>query len=260
MPLDNNIKVSKVGRSYVLYDASIIDEPVLPLFNRDYHTNTGSQQNKSVSPTGEQASGGIGRAMVTYFALGDKSYVLKHYYRGGLVASILKDRYLGFSVLKSRAFREFRLLKKMQQSGLPVPVAVAAHACKGLFSYRADLITEELLQAATLADVLTMIKLGEEAWQGIGRCIRRFHQHDVYHADLNARNILLTEQAGAGKAGIYLIDFDNSYIRLGSNSWKVANLSRLKRSLLKFKNKTDGFNFDEKNWESLLAGYKADVV
>ncbi|MFV9616522.1 MAG: lipopolysaccharide kinase InaA family protein, partial [Gammaproteobacteria bacterium] len=55
---------------------------------------------------------------------------------------------------------------------------------------------------------------------------------------------------------IYLIDFDNSYIRIGSDSWKMANLSRLKRSLLKFKNNTDGFNFNEDNWSALLDGYK----
>jgi len=252
MPLDNNIKVSKAGRSYVLYDASIIAEPVLPLFKRDYHTNNGSQQNKSVSPPGEQPSGGIGRARVTYFTQGDKSYVLKHYYRGGLVASILKDRYLGFSVLKSRAFREFRLLKKMQQLGLPVPVAVAAHVSKGLLFYRADLITEELQRTRTLSDVLSDHAIDETSWGRIGACIKQFHQQDIYHADLNARNILLS-----ASAAIYLIDFDNSYFRTGSESWKMANLARLKRSLNKFKGNSAGFNFDEADWSALLDGYNS---
>ena len=185
-----------------------------------------------------------------YFSQGERSFVLKHYYRGGAVASILKDRYLGFSVIKSRAFREFRLLKKMHELGLPVPMAVAAHVDKGRLWYRADLITEELKQTETLADVLTDKALAGDTWQEIGCCIKRFHRHDVYHADLNARNILLT-----GSIEIYLIDFDNSYIRLGGSSWKMANLSRLKRSLLKFKNNTDGFNFDEDNWSALLSGY-----
>ena len=177
--------------------------------------------------------------------------MLKHYYRGGAVASILKDRYLGFSIIKSRAFREFRLLKKMNELGLPVPVAVAAHVDKGMLFYRADLITEELKQAKTLSDVLSNSVLTDENWQKIGYCIKRFHQHDIYHADLNARNILLL-----ANLEIYLIDFDNSYIRLNSSAWKMANLSRLKRSLLKFKNNTDGFNFNEDNWLALLDGYK----
>ena len=244
-------KISKTGNSYILYDASIIAEPTLQLFNRDYHTNQCSQQNKSVSHTPVGQQGGIGRARVVYFSQGEKSYVLKHYYRGGAVASILKDRYLGFSIIKSRAFREFYLLKKMNEFGLPVPIAVAAHVDKDMLFYRADLITEELKQTKTLSDVLSNIELDDESWQKIGRCIKRFHQHDIYHADLNARNILLTE-----KIEIYLIDFDNSYIRLDSSAWKMANLSRLKRSLLKFKNNTDGFNFNEDNWSALLDGYK----
>ena len=251
MSLDNDFKISKIGNSYILYDVSIIAEPTLQLFDRDYHTNQSSRQNKSASNLSVEQQGGIGRAHVVYFSLGDKSFVLKHYYRGGAVASILKDRYPGFSIIKSRAFREFRLLKKMNELGLPVPAAVAAHVNKGLLSYRADLITEELKQAETLSDVLSNCVLGNKNWQEIGRCIKRFHQHNIYHADLNARNILLTKSLE-----IYLIDFDNSYIRLGSSAWKMANLSRLKRSLLKFKNNTDGFNFDEDDWSALLVGYK----
>ncbi|NOQ87438.1 MAG: 3-deoxy-D-manno-octulosonic acid kinase [Gammaproteobacteria bacterium] len=139
----------------------------------------------------------------------------------------------------------------MNGLGLPVPIAVAAHVDKGMLSYRADLITEELKQTETLSDVLSNRMLADENWQKIGRCIKRFHQHDIYHADLNARNILLTKSIE-----IYLIDFDNSYIRLGSSSWKMANLSRLKRSLLKFKNNIDGFNFNEDNWSALLVGYR----
>lgn len=248
MSLDKNFKISKTGSSYILYDAGIIAEPTPQLFKRDYHTNQSSRQNKS-KPSGEQ-QGGIGRAPVVYFSQGDKSFVLKHYYRGGAVASILKDSYLGFSVIKSRAFREYRLLKKMKGLGLPVPVAVAAHVDKSLFSYRTDLITEELKQVETLSDVLSSRALDENGWQKIGRCIKQFHQHGIYHADLNARNILLT-----GSLDIYLIDFDNSYIRLGSDSWKMANLLRLKRSLLKFKNNSDSFNFEEDDWSALLVGY-----
>ena len=259
MSLDKNFKISKTGSSYILYDASIIAEPILQLFNRDYHTNPCSQQNKSLSqpPAGQQ--GGIGRARVVYFSQAGKSFVLKHYYRGGAVASILKDRYLGVSIIKSRAFREFRLLKKMNEFGLPVPIAVAAHVDKGMLYYRADLITEEIKQAETLSDVLSNRVLGDEGWQKIGHCIKRFHQHDIYHADLNARNILLTKSLE-----IYLIDFDNSYIRtgsrFGSNAWKMANLSRLKRSLLKFKNSTDGFSFDEDKWSALLVGYNGEIA
>jgi 3-deoxy-D-manno-octulosonic acid kinase len=244
--LHSQFTIKKTGDSYILYDAGIIAEPTVALFDRDYHTNQDAQQNKSPQP----AASGIGRAKVVYFPLADKTLVLKHYYRGGAVATFLKDRYLGVAVEKSRAFKEWRLLKKMRQLGLPVPVAVAAHVEGGQLFYRADLITEKINDSKTLAEVLTEKPLPADSWKKIGACIKLFHQLDIYHADLNARNILLTDSGE-----IYLIDFDNSYFRASSIGWKMSNLARLKRSLLKFKKNEKSFYFTEENWTALLAGY-----
>ncbi len=251
-PLESQFNIKKTGNSYILYDASIIADPSLQLFDRDYHTNQSAQQNNS-SPAAELTTdSGIGRARVVYLSYKDKTWVLKHYYRGGAVASVLKDQYLGFDIEKSRAFREWRLLKKMRQLALPVPDAVAAHVEKRLFYYRADLITVKIENSKTLADVLEKNTIDAVQWEKIGACIRLFHQHDIYHADLNARNILLTETGD-----VYLIDFDNSYVRVNSNTWKMANLSRLKRSLLKFRKNVADFNFTEENWNVLLSAYKS---
>jgi len=248
IPVSNHYKIIKSGATSILYDDSIIAEPDESLFDIkpdiNYHTNQRSRQNIS-----DQV--GIGRAKVVYFSHHDKSLVLKHYYRGGLVASFLKDQYLGFDVENTRSFKEWRLLKQLRAFDLPVPEAVAARAVKGPAYFRADLITEEIKEARTLADILSVEPLPAASWQQIGECIRRFHCHDIYHADLNARNILLT---AAGQ--IYLIDFDNSYIRSGSTSWKDANLARLHRSLMKFKKNKRAFNFEEGDWASLLEGYK----
>jgi 3-deoxy-D-manno-octulosonic acid kinase len=255
MSLDNNFKISKTGGSYILYDASIIAEPTLQLFDSDYHTNQETQQNNSLSRPAVPSKTGIGRAKVVYFSFNNTALVLKHYFRGGAVASLLKDRYFGFDIEKTRAFKEWRMLKKMHNIGLPVPWPVAAHVKKALVFYKADLITEEIKDSKTLADILSKTSIATEQWKKIGACIKLFHQHDVYHEDLNARNILL---AGAlPEAGdVYLIDFDNSGFRSDVKSWKMANLARLKRSLLKFKRNNEGFNFDEENWSALLDGYK----
>ena len=244
MTLDSRHKIKKTDNAYVLYDESLISEPASELFDRDFYVGNSAIAVKS------SAGSGVGRAEVIYFFYENKNLVLKHYYRGGLVASISKDKYIGVDVEKSRAFREWRLLKKMHCLGLPVPEAVAARAEKSFFYYRADLITREIEEATTLADLLSKIVIDTQLWKKIGACIKLFHQFDVYHADLNARNILLTEDKD-----IYLIDFDNSYIRSGSTSWKMANLARLKRSLLKFKMKEVSFNFDEENWSAFLKGY-----
>jgi 3-deoxy-D-manno-octulosonic acid kinase len=59
---------------------------------------------------------------------------------------------------------------------------------------------------------------------------------------------------------VYLIDFDNSYFRVSTKSraksWRLANLARLKRSLLKFKKNVEDFHFSDANWSALLGGYK----
>ncbi len=255
MPSDKNYKITKTGNAYILYDAAIIAEPGLQLFDRDYHTKRQPRQNNSAAVK----KSGIGRARVVYFSFDNRALVLKHYFRGGAVAAFSKDRYLGFDVEKSRAFREWRLLKKMSRLGLPVPQAVAAHVEKSLISYRADLITEEIKQAKTLADVLTEKSIDATQWKKIGICLKTFHQYDIYHADLNARNILLA--GTAPEAGdVYLIDFDNSTFRADSKTWKMANLARLKRSLLKFKRNQQGFNFDEDDWSALLLSYDEHVA
>ena len=259
MSLENQFKIKKIANSYILYDDDVIAEPTLALFNAvlhngDYHTNSAAQQNNSVP----KSKPGIGRAQVVYFQYKNNvqsySLVLKHYYRGGLIAKVSKDSYLGHAVENSRAFKEFRLLKKMRELELPVPDAVAARVEKKLFCYRADLITREIENVKTLADVISEQALDAALWKKIGRVIKQFHLHDIYHADLNARNILLTDTEE-----IYLIDFDNCYIRAGITSWKTANLARLNRSLMKFKNNTKDFNFDEKSWRYLLDGYAGQV-
>ena len=247
-------KISKTGNAYVLYDADIIAEPALQLFDADYHTNHETQQNNSASKAAE-AKSGIGRARVVYFPLDHKSLVLKHYFRGGAIASLFKDRYLGCAIEKSRAFREWRLLKKMFHLGLPVPQPVAAHVEKSWITYRADLITEEIKDSKTLADILSEKAIAAEQWRKIGACIKLFHRQNVYHADLNARNILFTGTAPE-TGDVYLIDFDNSGFRGGAGSWKMANLARLKRSLLKFKRNSEDFNFSEEDWSDLLGGYQ----
>jgi 3-deoxy-D-manno-octulosonic acid kinase len=245
MALDSPYKIKITGRSYILYDSEIISDPGVEIFDREHHLNNGQH-----SVTNLPAGKGVGRAKVAYFHSDNKNLVLKHYFRGGFVARVVKDRYFGFDVERSRAFREWRLLKRMIDLELPVPNAVAAHVRQSLFYYRADLITQLIENSKTLADILVERSIDAVQWKKIASCIKRFHDNNIYHADLNARNILLTE-----KGEVYLIDFDDSYFRIGSNSWKMENLTRLKRSLLKFKRNESCFNFSEDDWLSFLEGY-----
>ena len=80
-------------------------------------------------------------------------------------------------------------------------------------------------------------------WREIGVCIRRFHASGVWHADLNAHNILM-DRVG----GIWLIDFDRGE-RRKHGAWGQGNLARLQRSLRKL-----GYD-DAQTWQALLQGY-----
>ncbi len=85
-------------------------------------------------------------------------------------------------------------------------------------------------------------------WISIGRCIRRFHDFGVCHADLNAHNVLLSEDS------VYLVDFDRCELRR-AGLWRDANLVRLRRSLEKVTYGLPAERFSEADWHGLLNGY-----
>jgi 3-deoxy-D-manno-octulosonic acid kinase len=118
--------------------------------------------------------------------------------------------------------------------------------------YRADLLTERL-SGRPLADWLAEARLAEAGWQAVGQCLRRFHDAGVYHADLNARNILLD-----GRQQVYVLDFDKGELRSPGGAWAQQNLARLKRSLEKFSRQQPGFAFNEGDWSAMMAAYYGD--
>jgi 3-deoxy-D-manno-octulosonic acid kinase len=156
--------------------------------------------------------------------------VVKHYQRGGLMARLTRDRYLRRPNAGSRAEREFALLLDMRTSGLPVPEPIAARTERDGVTYRCDLITRELPSALTLRDLALAPTQDEAQWRAIGATIRRFHEAGCYHDDLNAQNILWSEDRP------WLIDFDRGERRPPRADWQLANLDRLKRSLDKARN------------------------
>jgi 3-deoxy-D-manno-octulosonic acid kinase len=90
--------------------------------------------------------------------------------------------------------------------------------------------------------------LDAEDWRAVGRCIRRFHDAGVYHADLNAHNVLL-----AGSV-VYVLDFDRGRYR-APGTWQAANLARLRRSLDKLARQSKSFFCTEDDWVALGEGY-----
>ena len=191
-----------------------------------------------------------GRGTTFFIQHQGRDFVLRHYQRGGLVAKISEDRYLWSGLRFTRPWREWLLLEKMQKNGLPVPIPAAIKVeRKGLF-YTADIMMHRIPHSRTLTQALISEELSEGYWIAIGSVIRRFHEEGIYHSDLNANNILLDD---GGRC--YLIDFDRCGIRKPKLKWQKENLLRLKRSLNKFSNNEEVFNFSDGNWRSLLRGY-----
>jgi 3-deoxy-D-manno-octulosonic acid kinase len=185
----------------------------------------------------------LGRGTAWLFAHAGGEYVLRHYHRGGAMAKLSRDQYLWAGLQASRAAREYHLLLRLAEWGLPVPRPLAAHVARRGAFYRCDLITARIADARTLAERLAEAELPAGIWQRVGQTIRRFHDAGVYHADLNANNILLD---AADKP--WLIDFDKGAFKAGEK-WKQANLDRLRRSL----DKLIAADF-ERGWQALLAG------
>ncbi|WP_240224485.1 lipid IV(A) 3-deoxy-D-manno-octulosonic acid transferase [Rheinheimera hassiensis] len=196
-----------------------------------------------------------GRNTVWFVQQHGKQAVLRHYYRGGLVGKLNKDKFWPQPAAQSRAMAEFSLLWQMRLWGLPVPRPCAALYHKHGFSYSADILIERIPGTTDLAHLLQHRALTSAEWQQLGALIARFHQHNVYHSDLNCHNILLDDQ---GK--FWLIDFDKCAIRSSADfadqSWKQQNLQRLLRSLNKEKQQLPAFHWQSEQFAMLELGYQ----
>lgn len=149
--------------------------------------------------------------------------LLRHYRRGGLVAKFSKNHYLWQGARRTRAFAEFCLLDTMFRQGLPVPQPLAAAYWKHGLTYRAAIVVARIPHVMPLADCLAQADP-----VAVAAAVLKIHDADVWHADLNAFNILLN---AAGH--VWIIDFDRGESRGMSRALRNANLQRLRRSLVK---------------------------
>jgi 3-deoxy-D-manno-octulosonic acid kinase len=240
-------KTYQEGNVYCRYNANAIDDFSPEMLNSEYWQDkkaiTGSAQGRGTT------------WFIQYNSLDSKSpknqqWVLRHYYRGGLIGKIINDKYLFIGQKNTRAAQEYQLLDILQSLALPAPKPIAFRVTKkGLF-YRADLLSSRIEHAQDLVAALSKGELTEEVWREIGKVIRRFHHAGIYHHDLNSHNILLDD-----KNQVWLIDFDRGEQRAVSSAWQQANIARLLRSFEKEKNNLPVFHWTKEDWNILLEGY-----
>ncbi len=229
-------RMQQDARGAILCDATASAQVGDDWFVLDYWRERGALQVQA---------GGRGGVAIIASPLGD--CVLRHYRRGGLARALMGDRYLWTGADRTRPFREFRLSAEITRLGLPGPVAVAARYKRhGLF-YRADLITLRIAEAQTLADCLATGRLDRQLAEQVGAVVGRFHRAGIWHADLNAHNVLVSPD------GLHLIDFDRGRQRAPAAAWQRSNLQRLRRSLLKLGAAIEGeVKFERDIWQPLL--------
>ena len=200
----------------IWYDPELVGTELVEIFNPNYwreeHKITGHA---------------TGRGTTWFVDLEHLEGALRHYRRGGMLGKLVQDSYFFSGWESTRSFQEFRLLNIMKDAGLHVPRPIAARAVKRGPFYTADLLSEKIPKSRDLVSILQEAPLPAEIYQKIGREIRKMHDLQVNHTDLNIHNILIDDDDK-----IWLIDFDKCHQQPGEE-WKTSNLTRLKRSFEK---------------------------
>ncbi|QGM20953.1 3-deoxy-D-manno-octulosonic acid kinase [Spiribacter sp. 2438] len=232
----NHQVVQHHGLDHSIHDPGVVDPLPLWLFDPE-----------ALATKGLIVGTSAGRRSAWFINWPRQPLVLRHYWRGGIVARFSRDVYCWTGCEQTRAFREYRLLSRLHGQGLPVPAPVAARVRRRGAVYRADLITAAIADTEPLDDRLRNRTVSDEAWQRVGAVIRRCHDAGACHADLNVRNILLDRSNNP-----WIIDWDRGRLRAPATHWQQHNLDRLRRSL----GKDPALNAAaQKSWDALMAGY-----
>jgi 3-deoxy-D-manno-octulosonic acid kinase len=200
------------------------------------------------SASSAEISGGRGGIrVVPAGALGEA--VVRPYVRGGLVERFNRRRYF----FGERAFAELVATQRLRRRGGPVPEALAAVQSARSPGYLACLATRRIPRVRRAAVVLASAPGAVRAitLERIGRAVRSLHVAGGVHADLNAHNILVTED---GEGPGFVIDLDRATVLEGPVTGRRAraNLERLRRSFRKL-----GLRDALREWEYLERGYEA---
>ena len=226
----SSVVLEQAGRTIHLRLDRLVPEPALQRFDPSYL----SSQAQAV------ASGG--RAAAWFVQLAPLDAVLRHFKRGGLMARLVRERYLWLGLARTRSFAEFDLLRVMWQAGLPVPRPLGAAVWRGRLTYRAALLTLRIKDARPLAHCTE-----PEVWLEAGRVVAQMHQFDVWHADLNVFNLLVDAQDK-----VWIIDLDRGRRQALTATQRAENLSRLLRSVRKV-----APELEARCWHVFKQGYQA---
>lgn len=163
---------------------------------------------------------------------GRTRWAVRHYRRGGAMAMHMEDRYMRGGT--PRPFREIVAIEASRARGIRTPAPIAGATYVQNVSYRCDLVTEVVPGVRTLADLLHEHD-GTRGWlhsmARAGDLIRSLGAAGVYHVDLNARNILLSDDRSEPA---WVVDLDRARVLDGASTRAAERMElRLVRSIVK---------------------------
>lgn len=145
-----------------------------------------------------------GRVSVSRIELeGIGAVIVKHYRRGGMLAHLISKTYL--KVGKPRSQLEYELMRIVEKLGVRTPEPIA-YAYKGGLFYRAWLVTREVEQALSMAQLSRIApERVATAMHTLGRQVDLLVAHRIRHADFHPGNVLVDHSNQ-----VYIIDFDKA--------------------------------------------------
>ena len=172
----------------------------------------------------------IGRGEAYGVALGGMPAVVRHARHGGLLAPLLGDRFWG----RPRFEREAWLSLLLAKGGVSTPALLAGVRYGAGVGHRADVATEQV-PGTDLVELFFGARPPAGAartavLEALGRLVRRLHDLGWVHPDLQLRNLVVGDPAGASPRA-WLLDVDTCRrMRADGDTERARNLARFYRS------------------------------
>ncbi|MFC1734985.1 lipopolysaccharide kinase InaA family protein [Candidatus Hydrogenedentota bacterium] len=198
----------------------------------------------------------VGRAPVRLLCISGSEpcmAVVRKYRRGGLFGKLVSDTYF----IGARPHDELVVTAHAERSGAPVPRVLAAVKFRKAIGYGGFLVTEEIARSEQLPTRWKAAKSRSEQCSLIratARAVRQLHDTGIYHADLQLKNILISEDGNA-----HIIDCDRARVVDPSDVFsRVRNLLRFLRSARKAARK--GLVLSDRDIKLFLAFYTHENI
>lgn len=165
-----------------------------------------------------------GRGELLRVATSNGNVLIRKYRRGGFIGKFVRDKYL----LENRPHRELNVHQYAWKVGVPTVLPVGAMWVRSGPFFSGAFATLEANAVDLLAYLQSDFEPDPLVLEICGHAIRAMYEAKIDHADLQVKNILISD----GKA--LIIDFDNARIwPTPSIANTTQNIGRLRRSFAK---------------------------